>query len=183
MSETPTFPVRWEPGEAHFKDPLDTADLQKKERRRDTAREAKREADKARKRDQQAVPKRRGCRMPHCPVCAEYRDLVPQAAHVFEAKGIGGDPTNERSTADLLMLLCPPIHAMQERGEIDVEPLSPLNADGPCAFYLVNDVYDSQTGRYSTERVLWDRETDVGVPEHQEPLVPFRRVRKLKEPD
>lgn len=123
------------------------------------------------------------CRFPHCPWCREIKAMVPQAAHVFHAKGIGGDPTLVRSQPEDLMLLCPPSHGAQERGEIDVEAMTTAGSDDVCAFYVVRDVYDRETGRYSSERVLWDRELSRGVPEHDAPLTKFDPIRRQKVQD
>jgi hypothetical protein len=102
--------------------------LRRKEDRRELVKQEDEQKDIARFRDKR-------CRYPHCPFCKRFKDLVPQAAHVVQAKGMSGDRTGERSTADKLMLLCPPIHARQERHEIDVVPLTPDGTWGPCEFW------------------------------------------------
>lgn len=75
------------------------------------------------------------CRYPHCPYCRRYKDLIPQAAHVIQAKGMSGDRTGQRSTVDKLMLFCPPIHGLQEQHLIDVRPLTAHGTRGPCEFW------------------------------------------------
>lgn len=75
------------------------------------------------------------CRYPFCPYCRKYKDLIPQAAHVLQAKGMSGDRTGERSTADKLMLFCPPIHGLQEKHDVQVYPLTEQGTDGACEFW------------------------------------------------
>lgn len=126
----------------------------------------------------------RRCRMPHCPICRQYRTLVPQVAHVFQAKGMGGDPTLVRSQVGLLMVLDPVIHGMQERGEVDIVPLhAELGTAGPCEFYLVEDVYDPETSAYSSRRLLWEWETDVQQPANPAPLTGWKPPRRTVEVD
>lgn len=153
-----------------------TATIERRERRKSVV--AKEDEFKAevRKRDKK-------CRLPHCPYCKRYKDLVPQAAHVIQAKGHGGDPTLIRSQPNQMMLLDPLAHGAQERHEFDVEPLTTDGTNGICAFYLCEDVYDQATGDFHRERLLWDREVAIGVPEHKHPLVRFKRLRRDKEPD
>jgi hypothetical protein len=176
-------PFVWQADKPNPKPPKGTAKMLRAEHRRDVEKKEDEYKAVARERDRAACPQTRGCRFPHCPFCARYKNLVPQAAHVFKAKGMGGDPQLVRTAADLLMLLCPFIHGRQERGEIDVEPLTSLGTAGPCIFYLVQDVYDQESGRYGSERVEWDRESAIGVPANGAPLVPFAVYRKWTEPD
>ena len=91
------------------------------------------EKDECRRRDKR-------CRYPHCPYCRRYKDLIPQAAHVIGAKGMSGDRRMTRSTADKLMLLCPPIHGLQEQHAIEIIPLDPDRGTwGPCEFYRATE--------------------------------------------
>ena len=73
------------------------------------------------------------CRWPRC----EYRKVVQpiDGAHVFQAKGMGGDPKFLRTERKLLMALCRCHHRLQEKGQLEVEPLTPEMADGPCNFW------------------------------------------------
>lgn len=155
-----------------------TALIERKERRRD--RRASEEANKAeaRKRDGK-------CRLPHCPYCKEFGKTLgaPHVAHVIKAKGIGGDPECERSTPGMLMLLDPLAHAAQEEHDWIVEPLTEHGTRGPCEFYLVEDVYNAETGVFSRERLLWAREKAIGIPEHSAPLVKKRPARRTQEHD
>ncbi len=156
-----------------------TALMDRQERRRSRASREDAAKQEARKRDSSR------CRLPHCPYCKEYghRNLVPQVAHVIAAKGHGGDPEGIRSTADKLMVLDPLAHAAQERHEWDVVPLTGTGTNGLCEFYLIEDVYDPQTGNFSTLRLLWAREKAIGVPEHPAPLVRRKVSRKRVEHD
>lgn len=106
--------------------------LERKQKRKDITAAEDREKEICRKRD-------RMCRYPHCPYCRKY-DLTPQAAHVIQAKGMSGDRTGERSTADKLMLLCPPIHGLQEQHDIDIRPIDPeMGTFGPCEFWKADE--------------------------------------------
>lgn len=155
-----------------------TALMERKERRRD--RRASEEKNKAiaRKRDWK-------CRLPHCPYCQEFGKTqgALQVAHVIHAKGSGGDPEGIRSPHNLLMLLCPLAHAAQEAHDWVVDPLTDKGTDGPCAFWLVEDVMNVNSGRIEASRLLWARETGIGIPEHPAPLVRRRVIRKREEKD
>lgn len=73
------------------------------------------------------------CRWPRC----EYRKVVQpiDAAHVFQAKGMGGDPTGLRTERKHLMALCRLHHRAQEKHDLEIEALTPDGADGPCLFW------------------------------------------------
>lgn len=153
------------------------AAMERKERRRGV--EDAEEANKAevRKRDKK-------CRLPHCPYCKRYKGLTLHCAHVIAAKGYGGDSTLIRSQPNQMMQLCSLAHGAQEQHVWDVVPLTDRGTDEICDFYLVEDVYDPETSAYSTRRLLWAREVAIGLPQHPQPLVPFRLVkRKREEPD
>jgi hypothetical protein len=151
--------------------------LKTAETRRDTKRDLDKNKAESKVRDQ------RRCRLPHCPWCKEIKGMVNQSAHVIQAAGMGGDSTLIRSQVNQLLTMCPPSHAAQERGEIDVVPLTDQGTNEACAFYLVRDVYDKDTGRYSSERSLWDSEVARGVPAHAKPLVAFDLTRRTKVQD
>lgn len=107
--------------------------LERKERRKDL--DADEDAQKAiaRARD-------RRCRWPHCEICRRFKDIVLEVAHVVQAKGMSGDRTGERSTADKLMLLDRITHAAQERHAKDIKPLDPvLGTAGPCEFWTEDE--------------------------------------------
>lgn len=154
--------------------------IDRNERRRARTRAEAKDKAEARARDAHC-PNR--CRLPFCPYCGLAKGQVSQVAHVEQAKGMGGDPQNFRSDASGLMLLCPLAHMAQERHEWTVEPLTTEGTNGPCAFYLLEDVYDKQSGDFSTRRLLWARERSIGVPEHAAPLVRFKPPRRTTEQD
>lgn len=107
--------------------------IERKETRRAITDEEDAEKAKARARD-------RRCRYPDCPFCRRHKTLIPQAAHVLQAKGMSGDRTGERSTADKLMLLCPPIHGLQEQHRIEIVPLTDAGTFGPCEFWREDEI-------------------------------------------
>jgi hypothetical protein len=73
------------------------------------------------------------CRWPRC----EYRRVVQpiDPAHVFQAKGMGGDPKHLRTQPNLVMNLCRLHHDLQESNQLEVEARTPDMADGPCLFW------------------------------------------------
>lgn len=123
------------------------------------------------------------CRLPFCPWCKAFEHQVHDAAHVLEAKGMGGDPTLEVSQPEDLMRLCRLAHRSQEKHEWGVAPLTTAKTNGVCAFYLVLDVYDPETSAYHTEHVPWAREKAIGQPESQAPLTAWNPIRRLREQD
>jgi hypothetical protein len=73
------------------------------------------------------------CRWPRC----EFRKVVQpiDGAHVFQAKGMGGDPRHVRTERKHVMALCRLHHKAQEKHDLEVEPLTADLADGACAFW------------------------------------------------
>src|SRR4051812_21313587 len=130
-------------GTAQPKPPRGTAKFERQQRRKDLVSDL----DKL-KAECKALDHYK-CRLPHCPFCAQVKGMQPQSAHVTQAMGIGGDPTLIRSHLDMLMTLDPLAHGAQERGEVAIVPLTEKGTRGPCEFYLVHDVWDPETGRYS----------------------------------
>ncbi len=90
------------------------------------------------------------CRWPRC----EFRKVIQpiDGAHVFQAKGMGGDPLGLRSERKHVMALCRLHHRAQEKHDLDVEALTPDLADGACAFY------DNRGARYMVAQ-----ETAIGI--------------------
>lgn len=125
------------------------------------------------------------CRLPFCPWCRAFKDtpMADQAAHVLRAKGMGGDPSLEVSQPEDLMRLDPFAHAAQERHEWAVEPLTEHGTNGPCEFYLCVDVWNQATAQRTTERVLWARESRIGVPDSDKPYTTWQPIRAAKEQD
>lgn len=76
-----------------------------------------------------------GCRYPLC----EYKTKKPRidAAHQHH-RGMGGNPSGDRTTSDQIISLCFIDHAAYDRGDIDFEPLTDKGTRGPCAWYRVN---------------------------------------------
>ncbi len=111
----------------------------------------KRLADKADLRTNEKAAKvavrkrdRRRCRWPHC----RHTRLSLHVAHLTH-KGMGGDPTGERSLSGRMILLCYLHHygdkqqAHQEgsldRGDLQIEPETAAGTWGPCAFSRKGD--------------------------------------------
>jgi hypothetical protein len=114
------------------------------------------------------VRKRDGkrCRWPFC----RHRRVALHVAHLV-AKGMGGDPTGERSMADKMIQLCEPHHLWDpqeghpdgclEHHQLAIEPLTDRGTDGPCVFKRVR-IVTTATGMEE----LWfevARERSVGV--------------------
>jgi hypothetical protein len=140
--------------------------------------------DKQEDKNKAVAKKRDGkCRLPFCPWCAVFEKQVHAGAHVLHAKGMGGDPSLSVSQPEHLMRLCHLSHMAQENHDWAVEPLTDRGTDGPCEFYIMHDVFDRETGNFSTLRLLWARETAVGVVDLPHPRVkgwqPIRRTKKV----
>lgn len=128
--------------------------LKRKDDRRDLKAHEDREMTAARKRDMAAC---HGCRWPGCQFMPEKPRL--EVSHCFEHRGMGGNPTGDRTQKRLLMLLCFLCHARLDAGDASVEALSHLGSDGPCAFFLKHP----ETGRL--EHVASER--SIGVSEER----------------
>ena len=117
----------------------------------------KRRVVRKRKATEQAViesAKRRDhyrCRWPGC----LWRDLRVEGAHATEHRGMGGDPTGERTQRHLIITLCLRHHKRFDAHRLDVVFLSERGTDGPLEFY------ESHKG----ELHLVARERTVGIPE------------------
>lgn len=86
------------------------------------------------------------CRFPLCP-CQRF-NLFCEVSHHFH-KGIGGDPTGERSTPALMLLICNWRHK-EARISIDKkslrwEPVTFAGADGPIAWSVDLGVFSRGT--------------------------------------
>ena len=94
------------------------------------------------------------CRWPRC----EFRKVVQpiDGAHVFQAKGMGGDPQHLRTERKHVMALCRLHHRAQEKHELEVEALTPELADDKCAFW------DNRGSRYlvAQERAIRQYDRD-----------------------
>jgi hypothetical protein len=73
------------------------------------------------------------CRWPRCEFKRVVQPIDP--AHVFHAKGMGGDPKGIRSERKHIMALCRIHHDLQETHKIEVEARTPDMADGACVFW------------------------------------------------
>jgi hypothetical protein len=101
---------------------------------------AKTAAEKAHEqREMQAALKRdeRKCRVPRC----EYtpRKLPIDPCHL-QHRGMGGDPSGERTTRATVISLCRVHHGLYDKGiEFDIKPHTAQQFDGPCDFLRVVD--------------------------------------------
>jgi len=91
------------------------------------------------------------CRWTGC----EFKDLRVEAAHL-EHRGMGGNPALDRTERHKLIALCVRHHQLFDHTKIDVVPIEPRGADGPCEFYTRMD-----TGGWA----LVGRERSIHVPE------------------
>jgi len=122
-----TWPPRW--SGPQFKDPVSPKVIRGLKRRNLANAETQQKLI-VRQRD-------RFCRMPLCG-CKKYA-LALHVAHTHH-KGIGGDPTGDRSQSDRMILLCSARHR-ENRVSLDRKTLRivPLRKDGyagPCAWYV-----------------------------------------------
>lgn len=146
--------------------------------------ESRAEIDKKEEKNKAIAKKKDGkCRLPFCPWCAAFDNQVHDGAHVLGAKGMGGDPSLEVSQPEHLMRLCRLSHASQEKHEWAVEPLTELGTRGVCEFYIVQDVYDLETQKFTATRVLWAREKAIGQPDAAAPYAKWDPIRRMKVQD
>ena len=106
-----------------------TAKLRAAKRRK---RDAAERASKAKVRQRDVV-----CRFPLCRCLRTGRPPTWEVSH-SEHKGMGGDPTGDRSTPDKMVLLCSIRHRISrfsiDRCGIRWRPLTDAGADGPIAW-------------------------------------------------
>lgn len=79
----------------------------------------------------------RGCRWPGCECRKQDRPVI-EAAHLWEARGMGGDPKLIRSGLENQMRLCFSKHRgarSLHSTHLEIRPLTRRKANGPCAFY------------------------------------------------
>lgn len=108
----------------------------------------RKEMDKARRRDMAAC---HGCRWPAC----EFMPKKPrlEVAHVFEHRGMGGNPDGERTLQHLLILACFIHHKRIDNGDLEVHETTDQGTDGPLSFHAKNP----ETGvmeHVATERII-----------------------------
>lgn len=102
--------------------------IEARERTAERKNHERREMDKARRRDN-------GCRWPQWDCHCRARKLTVDVAHADEHRKMGGNPSGERTKAELLISLCRPIHGAFDRGELDIVPTTPAKFSGPVDFY------------------------------------------------
>jgi hypothetical protein len=95
------------------------------------------------------------CRWPNCKYAK--KDLPIDAAHFLQHRGAGGNPDGSRTTRSTILSLCRIHHSLLDHCEINIQPMTDANADGPLAFFQL----DKETGRM--EHVA--TESRRGVPE------------------
>jgi hypothetical protein len=109
-----------------------TARLERRERRQEARTKEDKEKAAARRRDGR-------CRFPLCG-CKRFGYAL-HVSHFVHHKGIGGDPSGERSDRRWLIQLCIARHLGNkiaiDRGTLDCRPVVPeLGAEGPVAWYV-----------------------------------------------
>jgi hypothetical protein len=72
------------------------------------------------------------CRWPKC----EYMPKKPriECAHL-EHRGMGGNPSGDRTQRHKLITLCVVHHGMLDGPNYEIEPVTSAGTDGPVAFY------------------------------------------------
>ena len=86
-------------------------------------------------REMQAALKRdeRKCRVPRCEHAS--RKLTIDPAHQRH-RGMGGNAKGDRTTRATVISLCRIHHGDYDRGDLNIEPLTPAVFDSVCAFYV-----------------------------------------------
>jgi hypothetical protein len=100
------------------------------------------------------------------PLCACERRYNIESAH-FEHKSMGGNPTGDRNTTDLLMTLCAWRHRLakvsRDRGTLRWRALTDRGADGPVAWEVNVSVVPDWSYNAGEEWVEVARELEIGV--------------------
>ncbi len=107
-----------------------TALIERRSRRAARVSAEQREMRAAKKRD------RGKCRWPSCQYAKQ--GIPIDAAHIIRHRGMGGNPSGERTSRNCVAALCRFHHGMLDSAVIDIQPLTDAGTDGPMAFYWVN---------------------------------------------
>lgn len=110
-----------------------TALLASRQRRAERTAHEQREMQAALRRDE------RKCRVPRCEYATKKLRIEP--AHMVH-RGMGGDPSGERTTRATVISLCLVHHGQYDHGEIDIVPLTEQEFDGPCDWYVRNEWFE-----------------------------------------
>jgi len=94
------------------------------------------------------------CRFPRCDV----RDLPIDPCHL-QHRGMGGNPKGDRTERKTVIALCRIHHGLYDRGELDIEPLTPDVFDGPCDWYVYAILNEPK------RRIHWATESRIGISE------------------
>lgn len=122
-------------GTAQPKPKKGTVWLEGRQRRAERKAHEDREMTAARKRDMALT---HGCRWARC----EHMPHKPrlEVSHCFQHRGMGGDPSGERTERRLLMLACFIHHSRIDDGDLEVRAQDDeLGTDGPLDFYARNE--------------------------------------------
>lgn len=79
------------------------------------------------------------CRNPRCQTRSKRIPVDP--CHLRH-RGMGGNPTGDRTTIETVIALCRVCHGLYDSTVLDIEPLTPRGLRGACAWYLT----DPETG-------------------------------------
>lgn len=122
----------------------------------------KRERKLAEDRIMAAARRRDGnkCRFPRC----SYKGLIVEVAH-FDHRGMGGNPSGDKTQRDLLICLCVRHHDQfdgRALPQISIDPVPVVGGvrrgtDGPCVFYVRDETGAWQ--HVATERLIGISET------------------------
>lgn len=123
-----TWPPTWKPGETHFKHDQPNRKVVERQDKLKLVQQERQNKEKVRKRD-------KGCRFPLCG-CKKFRRHT-EVSH-SEHKGMGGNPAGDRSTPELMILLCPFRHKENrfsiDQGTLRWRPLTENGANGPVVW-------------------------------------------------
>lgn len=97
------------------------------------------------------------CRWPGCDCRRRGIKVDPAHWKVVGHRGIGGNPSGDRTRLDGIMALCRNRHEDYDHSRIDFEPLSDKGTLGPCEFFRI----------VKGERISVGRERLVGILENQ----------------
>ena len=132
-----------------------TATLARRQRRVDLVKHEQREMAAAKRRD-------RGCRWPGCTMVKKFR-LALHACHSMQHRGMGGNPSGDRTRRDQLITFCAWHHGLFDRAFIDVQPRTGRGTDGPVDFYAMPPIDPFAISPKPNPLEIAFSETSIGV--------------------
>lgn len=91
------------------------------------------------------------CRVPRCPFMSRKPKIDP--CHV-QHRGMGGDPTGERTTVDSIIALCRPHHGQYDTGLLDFQPVDGQGGTRVAQHWYRRTSLDEPWEHFATESTI-----------------------------